>query len=88
MLTILVEIIMGVFIANYRASEHPIITLLIRGLLVAIAIFIYGIYLSYDENEKFDLVFVTMVSLGIGLLVTLALFIIEYFFKWLETNKS
>lgn len=88
MLTILVEIIMGFFIANFKASDHPIITLLMRGLLVAVVIFIYGIYLSYEENEKFDLVFVTMVSFGIGMLVTLILYLIEVFFKWIDNPPS
>ena len=36
MLMMLVEVIMGVFIANFKASEHPIISIIVRGLLVAV----------------------------------------------------
>lgn len=51
MLTIFIEIIMSVFIANFKASEYPIITTVVRGLLVAIVLFLFGIYLSIKEKE-------------------------------------
>ncbi|EPH32372.1 hypothetical protein L293_1465 [Acinetobacter gyllenbergii CIP 110306 = MTCC 11365] len=40
MLTILVEIMMSVFIANFQASEHPIISAVARGILIKISIFL------------------------------------------------
>ena len=33
MLTMLVEVIMSVFIANFKAAEHPILNIVIRGFL-------------------------------------------------------
>ena len=40
MLTMLVEVIMSVFIANFKAAEHPILNIVIRGFLIAIVIFV------------------------------------------------
>jgi len=39
MLTILVEVFMGVFMANFKASEHPFINITIRAIILAIVIF-------------------------------------------------
>ncbi|GMA11878.1 hypothetical protein GCM10025882_23030 [Acinetobacter gyllenbergii] len=45
MLTILVEIMMSVFIANFKASEHPIINIVVRGILIMITIFFLDCFL-------------------------------------------
>lgn len=84
MLTIFIEIIMSVFIANFKASDHPIITTVVRGILVAITIFLFGIYLSVKDKEPFDVGFVLSISLGIGFCVTIFLFLIDIIFNNIE----
>jgi hypothetical protein len=45
MLAIFIEIIMSMFIVNFKASDHPIITVIIRGVLVALTVFLFGVYI-------------------------------------------
>lgn len=87
MLTIFIEIIMSVFIANFKASEHPIITIIVQGFLLALIIFLFGIYLFLKEQDKLNLGFLLAVSLGIGFLVTIFLLIIEIIFNWVDKKK-
>lgn len=44
MLTIFVEVIMSVFIASFKASEHPIVSNIARGILIAIG-FSYSLFI-------------------------------------------
>ena len=54
MLTMLVEVIMSVFIANFKASEHPIINIIVRGLLVAVIGFYSIIFVNRRRLGFFD----------------------------------
>jgi hypothetical protein len=85
MLTIFVEIIMGVFIANFRASEHPIINFIARGLLIGITLFFLGLFSSVLSGSNFSLIFALKVCLLIGLGGTLWISLIEHIFG--KSNK-
>lgn len=84
MLTIFIEIMMSVFIANFKASEHPIITTVVRGVLFAITIFIFGIYFSISDKENFDLIFIVSLSLVSGLFMTVFLLLIDIIFNKID----
>ncbi|WP_218265092.1 hypothetical protein, partial [Acinetobacter baumannii] len=73
MLMMLVEVIMGVFIANFKASEHPIISIIVRGLLVAVIGFFIALFSSILEGWDFSIGFALIFSLIIGLAVSIFL---------------
>lgn len=54
MLTVIVEVIMGVFIVNFKASEHPTINIILRGLLVAVIGFFIVLSSSIVEGWSFS----------------------------------
>lgn len=84
MLTMLVEVIMGVFIANFKASEHPIISIIVRGLLVAVIGFFIALFSSILESWDFSIGFALIFSLIIGLAVSIFLFAVEAFFNYID----
>ncbi|MDC4328624.1 hypothetical protein [Acinetobacter baumannii] len=84
MLMMLVEVIMGVFIANFKASEHPIISIIVRGLLVAVIGFFIALFSSILEGWDFSIGFALIFSLIIGLAVNIFLFAVEAFFNYID----
>ncbi|MCT9365257.1 hypothetical protein [Acinetobacter baumannii] len=84
MLMMLVEVIMGVFIANFKASEHPIISIIVRGLLVAVIGFFIALFSSILESWDFSIGFALIFSLIIGLAVSIFLFAVEAFFNYID----
>ncbi|CAA0156161.1 hypothetical protein [Acinetobacter baumannii] len=84
MLMMLVEVIMGVFIANFKASEHPIISIIVRGFLVAVIGFFIALFSSILEGWDFSIGFALIFSLIIGLAVSIFLFAVEAFFNYID----
>ncbi|MDC4699910.1 hypothetical protein OHV78_16735 [Acinetobacter baumannii] len=84
MLMMMVEVIMGVFIANFKASEHPIISIIVRGLLVAVIGFFIALFSSILECWDFSIGFALIFSLIIGLAVSIFLFAVEAFFNYID----
>ncbi|CAA0185074.1 hypothetical protein NYZ39_17815 [Acinetobacter baumannii] len=84
MLMMLVEVIMGVFIANFKASEHPIISIIVRGLLVAVIGFFIALFSSILEGWDFSIGFALIFSLIIGLAVSIFLFAVVAFFNYID----
>ncbi len=80
----LVEVIMSVFIANFKASEHPIINIIVRGLLVAVIGFFIALFSSIVEGWDFSIGFALIFSLIIGLVVSIFLFAVEAFFNYID----
>ncbi|WP_332604599.1 hypothetical protein [Acinetobacter sp. ESBL14] len=78
MLTILVEIMMSVFIANFKASEHPIINIVVRGILIMITIFFLGLFSSLVNGREISVGFTLMVSFVGGLVISILVFLIEF----------
>lgn len=69
---------MSVFIANFKASEHPIVSNIARGILIAIGLFIFSIYLDISKDRGINLLFGLGVSLLAGIVVTVLLIAIDY----------
>ncbi|MBY8893093.1 hypothetical protein KSX27_18760, partial [Acinetobacter baumannii] len=73
-----------VFIANFKASEHPIISIIVRGLLVAVIGFFIALFSSILEGWDFSIGFALIFSLIIGLAVSIFLFAVEAFFNYID----
>lgn len=84
MLTMLVEVIMGVFIENFKASEHPIINIIIRGIIIAIIMFLLMIFSDLSNGNKSSIGLGLAISIGGGLIISLAVFLIEIFANYLD----
>lgn len=84
MLTVLVEVIMSVFIANFKASEHPAVNIIVRSLLVAIIGFFIALFSSIVEGWDLSIGFALIFSLAIGMLVSVFLFVVEIFFNYID----
>ncbi|MDC5256351.1 hypothetical protein NRA27_02090 [Acinetobacter baumannii] len=84
MLTMLVEVIMGVFIENFKASEHPIINIIIRGIILAIVMFLLMIFSDLSNGNKSSIGLGLAISIGGGLIISLAVFLIEIFANYLD----
>ncbi|MDC4699914.1 hypothetical protein OHV78_16755 [Acinetobacter baumannii] len=74
MLTMLVEVIMGVFIENFKASEHPIINIIIRGIIIAIVMFLLMIFSDLSNGNKSSIGLGLAINIGGGLIISLAVF--------------
>ncbi|MFX5100583.1 hypothetical protein ABTB97_20910, partial [Acinetobacter baumannii] len=75
MLTMLVEVIMGVFIENFKASEHPIFNIIIRGIIIAILMFLLMIFSDLSNGNKSSIGLGLAISIGGGLIISLAVFL-------------
>ncbi|HFG6968031.1 hypothetical protein Q5X75_15355 [Acinetobacter baumannii] len=84
MLTMLVEVIMDVFIENFKASEHPIINIIIRGIIIAIVMFLLMIFSDLSNGNKSSIGLGLAISIGGGLIISLAVFLIEIFANYLD----
>lgn len=84
MLTMLVEVIMGVFIANFKASEHPVTNIVVRGLFVAIIGFFIALFSSIVEGWDFSISWALTISFIVGIVVSLLIFLIEIFANYLD----
>ncbi|HDK8956408.1 TPA: hypothetical protein PVK16_003259 [Acinetobacter baumannii] len=84
MLTMLVEVIMGVFIEDFKASEHPIINIIIHGIIIAIVMFLLMIFSDLSNGNKSSIGLGLAISIGGGLIISLAVFLIEIFANYLD----
>ncbi|WP_278492697.1 hypothetical protein [Acinetobacter gyllenbergii] len=87
MLTILVEIIMSVFIANFKASEHPIINVVVRGVIIAIMMFSLMIFSDFSNNKESSIGLALSISIVGGIVISILALIIEIFFNYIDRNK-
>jgi len=83
MLTLLVELIVGIFIANFKVSEHPYFSNLITGILIGIASFIFGNIIFLYENNFFipinKQIQIFLITQGIGFICFIILSILAFF---------
>ncbi|PTV49443.1 hypothetical protein [Acinetobacter pittii] len=84
MLTVLIEVMMSVFIANFKASEHPIINITIRAIILAIVIFLMMIFSDVTNDKESSIGLGLAISIGGGLIISLAVFLIEIFANYLD----
>jgi len=84
MLTVVVEVIMSVFIANFKVSEHPITNIVVRGILIMIAGFCIGVFSSFKKGNEISISWALMISFIVGIVVSLLIFLIEVFAKYLD----
>lgn len=79
----LVVIIMGVFIANYNAEEHPYLTSCIKAFLIALLGFLWLVGKDF-MNEALTserVKFILMIAIGGWFILSLAFILMEFIFK-------
>lgn len=81
MLTIWVEIIKVFFITNFKASEHPIISNILRGGIVAFLGVVFFIYMDVTTGRESNLLFGLAVSITAGAIVTVFLIFMDFLEK-------
>ncbi len=72
------------FIENFKASEHPIINIIIRGIIIAIVMFLLMIFSDLSNGNKSSIGLGLAISIGGGLIISLAFFLIEIFANYLD----
>ncbi|MFW1837310.1 MULTISPECIES: hypothetical protein [Acinetobacter] len=77
MLTILVEIMMSVFIANFKASEHPVINVVARGFVLMFVCFFVGALACMIEGNTIPFIWGLKISFVGGVVGTILIFLIE-----------
>ena len=74
MLTVLVEVIMSFFIANFKASEHPIINIIVKGVLIAIVMFLLVLFSDISQGKETTVLLNIVLALAIGLVISIVVF--------------
>lgn len=73
--------------ANFKASEHPIVNIIVRGVIIAIVVFLLAFFSSIKNNKDFSFLFGLSVSFIGGLCISLFLFLIDKFFDYFDKKK-
>jgi hypothetical protein len=84
MLTILVEVIMSVFIANFKASEHPIINVVVRGFLISIVMFLLMVFSDISSGEESSIGLALAISVVGGVIISIGVLMVEVFFNYID----
>jgi len=84
MLTVLVEVIMSVFIANFKASKHRIINIIVKGVLIAIVMFLLVLFSDISRGKETTVLLNIVLALAIGLVISIVVFFIEKFFDYID----
>ena len=87
MLTILVEILMSAFIANFKASEHPVISNVVRGCIIFVCVFIFCIYTDISQKRGISIFFALWVSALISVAIIVLLVLIDKFSSLFDNEK-
>ncbi len=84
MLTILVEVIMSVFIVNFKANEYLIINVVVRGFLIAVVMFLLMVFLDISSAGKSSIGLALVISVAGGIMVSIGILMIEVFFNYMD----
>ncbi|WP_433848000.1 hypothetical protein [Acinetobacter proteolyticus] len=91
MLTILAEVIIAFFVSNYESEKHPYQMSLIKGIILACSGFLLGMiydYLNNDMMSTFKILIFFLISLGIGLIMSLFFMLCVWFDHQVEKDKK
>ncbi|MGQ1126361.1 hypothetical protein ACT4VC_00390 [Acinetobacter baumannii] len=84
MLTILVEVIMSAFIANFKASEHPITNIVVRSIIIAVVMFSLMMFSDISNGKESSIGLGLAISIGFGFCISLFLFLIDKLFSYFD----
>ncbi len=65
---------MSVFIANFKASEHPIINIIVKGVLIAIVMFLLVLFSDISQGKETTKLLNIVLALAIGLVISIVVF--------------
>lgn len=75
---------MGVFIANFKATEHPIINIIIRGIIIAVVMFLLMVFSDLSNGKDSSIGLALAISIGVGLIISLGVFLIEIIANYID----
>lgn len=84
MFTILVEVIMSVFIANFKANEHPIINAVVRGVLISVVMFLLMVFSDISSGEESSIGLALAISVAGGVIISIGILMVEVFFNYID----
>jgi len=83
----LIEVIMSVFITNFKASEHPIINIIIRGIIIAVIMFLWMMLSDFSNGKESSIWLGLAISIGFGFCISLFLFLIDKLFSYFDKKQ-
>ena len=79
----LVAVVIGIFIANYKAHEHPFLTCCVKAFIIALLCFFWLTGKDFINGvltvERLKFGFILAVGLGVGLFIFFIL--VDFIFK-------
>jgi hypothetical protein len=84
MFTILVEVIMSIFITNFKANEHPIINFVVRGFLISIVMFLLMVFSDISSGEESSIGLALSISVVGGVIISIGILMVEVFFNYID----
>ena len=75
---------MSVFIANFKASEHPVINIIVKGVLIAVVMFLLVLFSDIFQGKETTKLLNIVLALAIGLVISIVVFFIEKFFDYID----
>ncbi|MHA3891162.1 hypothetical protein [Acinetobacter sp. GXMZU3951] len=84
MFTILVEVIMSIFITNFKANEHPIINVVVRGFLISIVMFLLMVFSDISSGEESSIGLALSISVVGGVIISIGILMVEVFFNYID----
>ena len=84
MLNLIIEALLGAFISNLKAKDHPYLFCFIKGCLIGLIGFTLAISYNYFKDDYLmsfrDLILFFIATQVIGIIVSVLFLLIEYFF--------
>ncbi|MCH7294841.1 hypothetical protein ACG9XS_06790 [Acinetobacter gyllenbergii] len=84
MFTILVEVMMSVFIANFKANEHPVINVMVRGFLISVVMFLLMVFLDISSGKESSIGLALVISVAGGVIISIGILMVEVFFNYID----
>ena len=75
---------MSVFIANFKVSEHPVINIIVKGVLIAVVMFLLVLFSDIFQGKETTKLLNIVLALAIGLVISIVVFFIEKFFDYID----
>ncbi|MEN5172647.1 hypothetical protein ABE427_07880 [Acinetobacter higginsii] len=79
MFTLLVEVMMSVFIANFKANEHPVIIEMVRGFLISVVMFLLIVFLDISSGKESSIGLALAISVLCGVIISIGILMVEFF---------
>ncbi|OEY95281.1 hypothetical protein BJD20_16245 [Acinetobacter proteolyticus] len=79
MFTLLVEVMMSVFIANFKANEHPVIIEMVSVFLISVVMFLLIVFLDISSGKESSIGLALAISVLCGVIISIGILMVEFF---------